>query len=237
LGLAQQSISDKNNIGWYTTTGTIKFAPKWSAHLEYQWRRDNYITNWQQSLLRTGINYQLHENVIVRLGYAWIETFPYGDYPINKFGKQFTEHRTYQVITTSQKIGRFDLSNRYMIEQRWLATYSNARSTDPDKWTYLNRIRYMGRIQTALKGKAITYKTPYAAIYDEIMIGFGQKVGQNIFDQNRLGLLLGYRFNKQFRIEGGYFNQILQLGYRESFTGKNIYQFNTGFIINTFWNL
>ncbi len=237
LGIAQQRISDNNNKGWYTILGTIKFAPKWSVHLEYQWRRDNYITNWQQSLLRTGINYQLHENVIVRLGYAWIETFPYGDYPINKFGKQFTEHRTYQVITTNQKIGRFDLSNRYMIEQRWLATYNNAGSTKPDNWTYLNRIRYMGRIQTALKGKTITDKTPYAAVYDEIMIGFGQNVGQNIFDQNRLGLLLGYRFNKQVRIEGGYFNQILQLGYREKITGQNIIQHNTGFIINAFWNL
>jgi hypothetical protein len=228
---------DNNNIGWYTTTGSIKFAPKWSVHLEYQWRRDNYIIDWQQSLLRTGINYHLNENAIARLGYAWIETFPYGDYPINRFGKQFTEHRTYQVITTTHKIGRFDLSNRYMIEQRWLATYNNAASTEPDKWTYLNRLRYMGRIQTALKGKTITDKTPYAAIYDEVFLGFGKNVGQNVFDQNRLGLLLGYRFNKQFRIEGGYFNQILQLGYREPVTGKNIYQFNTGFIINTFWNL
>jgi hypothetical protein len=69
------------------------------------------------------------------------------------------------------------------------------------------------------------------------MIGFGQNVGQNIFDQNRLGLLLGYRFNKQVRIEGGYFNQILQLGYREKITGQNIIQHNTGFIINAFWNL
>lgn len=233
--MAQSRLRDNNNIGWYTTTGTIQFAPKWSIHLEYQWRRDNYITNWQQSLLRTGINYKLHDNAIARVGYAWIETFPYGDYPINSFGKQFTEHRTYQVITTTQKIGRFDLSNRYMLEQRWLATYNNAASTEPDQWTYLNRLRYMGRVQTALKGKTIEDQTPYAAVYDEIFIGFGKNINQNVFDQNRLGIVLGWRFNKYFRIEGGYFNQMLQLPRRVN--NQNVFQYNQGFIINTFWNL
>lgn len=232
---AQPRINDHNNIGWYTTTGTISFAPKWSVHLEYQWRRDNFITDWQQSLLRTGINYKLHDNAVIRLGYAWIETFNYGDHPINSFGKQFTEHRTYQVLTTTQKIGRFDLSNRYMLEQRWLATYNKATSIEPDKWTYVNRLRYMGRVQTALIGKTIADQTPYAAVYDEIFIGFGKKVNQNVFDQNRLGILLGWRFNKSFRIEGGYFNQILQLPRR--INNQNVFQFNQGFIINTFWNL
>ncbi|MCU0441826.1 MAG: DUF2490 domain-containing protein [Bacteroidia bacterium] len=233
--VAQPRLRDNNNIGWYTTTGTIQFASKWSIHLEYQWRRDDYITNWQQSLLRTGVNYKLHENAIVRVGYGWIETFPYGDYPINSFGKQFTEHRLYQVITTTQKIGRFDLSNRYMLEQRWLATYTKASSTEPDKWTYVNRLRYMGRVQTALKGTTIADQTPYAAIYDEVFIGFGKNLNQNVFDQNRLGVLLGWRFNKYFRIEGGYFNQILQLPRRVN--NQNVFQFNQGLILNTFWNL
>jgi hypothetical protein len=228
-------VSDNNNIGWYTTTGTVKFASKWSLHMEYQWRRDNYITTWQQSLLRTGINYHLNENAIARLGYSWIETFPYGDHSINKFGKQFTEHRTYQTITINQKIGRFDLSNRYMLEQRWLATYNNAFSSEVDKWTYVNRLRYLGRVQTSLKGKTITDNCPYAALYDEIMIGFGQNVGQNIFDQNRLGVLFGWRFNKNVKIEGGYFSQILQLA--RSVNSQNVFQYNTGFIVNTVWNL
>lgn len=228
-------LNERNNIGWYATFGTIKFAPKWSAHFEYQWRRDNFITDWQQSLLRTGINYQINENAVFRVGYAWIETFPYGEFPLNAFGKQFAEHRTYQVMTTNQKTGRFDLSHRYMLEQRWLETFATASSTSADSWTYLNRLRYMGRIQTSLKGKTLEDKEPYAAIYDEIFIGFGKNVGQNVFDQNRIGILLGWRFNKNFRIEGGYFNQIVQLGRR--INNQNVFQYNTGFIINTFWNI
>lgn len=228
-------LSDDNSIGWYTTTGTIKFSSRWSLHFEYQWRRDNYITTWQQSLLRTGVNYHLNENATARIGYGWIETYPYGDYSINKFGKQFTEHRTYQTITTTQKIGRFDLSNRYMLEQRWLATYNNASSASVDKWTYVNRLRYLGRIQTSLKGKTISDNCPYAALYDEIMIGFGNNVGQNVFDQNRLGILIGWQFSKNFKLEGGYFNQIVQLG--RTVNSQNIFQYNSGFIINSVWSI
>ncbi|HLO38435.1 MAG TPA: DUF2490 domain-containing protein, partial [Lacibacter sp.] len=82
-GAAQNTrLRDNNNISWYAGTGTFSFTNKWSAHLEYQWRRDNYITNWQQSLLRTGINYHANSNTTLRVGYAWAETYAYGDYPI-----------------------------------------------------------------------------------------------------------------------------------------------------------
>ncbi|MFN4082142.1 MAG: DUF2490 domain-containing protein [Bacteroidia bacterium] len=233
--LQAQRINDYNNIGWITTTGTFQLSPNWSLHSEYQFRRDNFITNWQQSLLRTGINYKINQNALVRAGYVWIETFNYGDFPINSFGKQFTEHRTYQTIILTQQTGRFELSHRYKLEQRWLAVYNTAALKEPSNWVFLNRLRFMARVQTALKGKLIADKTPYAALYDEIFIGFGKNVNQNIFDQNRLGILLGYKFNKHFRVEGGYFNQILQLPRRVN--NLNVIQYNTGFIVNSFWNI
>jgi hypothetical protein len=74
-------ITDNNSIGWFAFTGTFILGSK-----------------WQQGLFRTGINYQLHPNVQFRLGYARIEFFPYGDYPINSLGKDFTEHRVFQML-------------------------------------------------------------------------------------------------------------------------------------------
>jgi hypothetical protein len=92
----------------------------------------------------------------------------------------------------------------------------------------------MARIQFPLKGKTITDRTPYAVLYDEIFIGFGNNVNANIFDQNRLGLLLGYRYNKNIRFEGGYLNQILQFG--RQINGQNVIQYNHGFIFNALLN-
>ena len=85
-----------------------------------------------------------------------------------------------------------------------------------------------------LKGKTIENKTPYIALYDEIIIGFGKNVNENVFDQNRVGILLGYKFSSIVRLEGGYLNQTLQLG--REVENRNVFQYNNGIIINTIFN-
>ncbi len=228
-------ISDRNTIGWYNVFGTFKLNNKFSVHTEYQWRRSDLITNWQQSLLRIGVNYQLNPKVQLRLGYGWIETYPYGDYPINALGKDFTEHRIFETATINDKTGILELSHRFMLEQRWLGRYSGAHLSKEDDYAFVNRLRYMFRMQLPLKGKTITDKTPYAALYDEVFVGFGKNVNENIFDQNRIGLLLGYRFNPRVRIEAGYLNQTVQLG--REINNRNVFQYNNGIIVNALFNI
>ena len=227
-------IQEGNQIGWYNYFGTFKLNSKFGIHTEYQLRRTNYITDKQQGLLRVGLNYQANPKLQIRMGYAWIETYPYGDFPINGMGKDFTEHRIFEMATLTDKISILDISHRFMLEQRFIGRYTSPTSTTEDEYVFLNRFRYMFRIQMPLKGKSIVDKTPYIALYDEIFIGFGPNVNENIFDQNRIGLLLGYKFNGNFRIEGGYLNQTLQLG--REITGRNVFQNNNGFIVNTILN-
>ncbi|MBX9785438.1 MAG: DUF2490 domain-containing protein [Chitinophagaceae bacterium] len=227
-------ISDHNKIGWYTYTGTFKLNNKFGIHTEYQFRRDNFITDWQQSLLRLGINYQANSKLQLRLGYARIETYPYGDIPINSYGKNFKENRMFEMATVSDKIGIVEMSHRFMLEQRWIGKYSSADKTKEDLTVYTNRFRYMNRMQVPLKGKTIGNKTPYAAIYDEILIGFGKNAGENVFDQNRFGLLLGYKLNQHFKIEGGFFSQIVELGRKVN--NRDVFQYNNGIILNTVFN-
>ena len=227
-------IANRNNIGWYNYFATIKLNKKVSIHTEYQWRRVNTITNWQQGLLRLGINYQVNTKLQLRLGYGNIETFAYGEIPINGLGRSFTEHRIFQVATLTDKLNRVDLSHRFMLEQRFVGRYSSAAQTKEDEFPLLNRLRYMYRMLVPLKGTSIGNKTPYIAAYNEVFIGFGKNVNQNIFDQNRLGVLVGYKVNSKVRIEGGYLNQIVQLG--RQVTNRNVFQYNNGLIINANFN-
>jgi hypothetical protein len=90
-------------------------------------------------------------------------------------------------------------------------------------------------MQIPLKGKEVKDKTPYLAIYDEIFIGFGKNINENIFDQNRVGVLLGYRFSPLVRIEAGYLNQTLQLG--REVNNRNVFQQNNGIIVNANFNI
>jgi len=48
-------INTNNSIGWYNFFGTFKISEKFGIHTEYQWRRNEMITEWQQSLLRVGV--------------------------------------------------------------------------------------------------------------------------------------------------------------------------------------
>lgn len=127
------------------------------------------------------------------------------------------------------------MSHRFMLEQRWIGRYTNSALAKPDDFIFLNRLRYMYRMQIAIGKKTITDKTAYAAMYDEIFVGFGKNVNENVFDQNRLAILLGYRFNKKWRIEAGFFNQVLQLG--REVNNSNVFQYNNGIILNTFFNI
>lgn len=228
-------INTHENIGWYNYFGTFKLSNHFGIHTEYQWRRDNFISHWQQSLLRVGVNYQMNPRVLFRVGYAWIETFPYGEIAINGLGRAFTEHRIFQMLQVSHKESIVDFSHRFMLEQRFVGRYSSANVAKEDEYPLLNRMRYMVRLQVPLKGKEMKDKTPYAAIYDEIFIGFGKNVNANVFDQNRIGVLLGYRFSNNVRMEAGYLNQIIQFG--RQINGQNVFQNNNGLIVNANFNI
>ena len=227
-------IIDYNSIGWYNSFITKKVTNKWSAHIEYQWRRDEFILHGQQSLLRVGANYKVNQKLSARVGYGWIETYPYGSINLQAAGKTFTEHRAFQSLFLNDQIGIFEIQHRFMLEQRWIGRYTKLDMNIEDDYVYLNRMRYMLRLQLPLGKKQIEDKTLYFAMYDEIFIQFGENVQENIFDQNRLSGLLGYKLNKYFKIELGYLNQSVLFG--REIEGNNIFQKNNGFIVNTYLN-
>lgn len=224
-------IKDKNSIGWYALNASLKLDNKWSLIGEFQWRRVHLISDPQQNVFKLAINRVVYPGVNIRAGLGLAESFNYGDIPLNTFGKQFTEHRAYEMVGLNNKFGVLESTHRFMLEQRWVGRYSVASLEKEDESVYTNRFRYMYRAQIPLKGREITDKTAYAAIYDEVFVGFGKNVNENVFDQNRFGILIGYRFSPRVKAEGGYLNQIAQLG--REVGGRNVFQHNSGIILST----
>jgi hypothetical protein len=225
-------VSDFNYLNWLQTFNTLSLHKKWSLHLEYQWRRDDGLKHWQQSLLRVGVNYKLHENVAAHVGYGWIETFPYGDYPIASAGT-FPEHRIYEQLTLRQPVSKWTFTHRFRIEQRWLGKMKAGTDREIEDWTFLHRFRYQFRSQYPFRTKGD--RQLYGVAANEIFIGAGKNLGVNIFDQNRVFLLLGFRLNTKFSVEAGYMNQSLQQGRR--LNDRTIMQRNNGWVLGTFLNL
>lgn len=225
-GFAQNDrLNDHNNTNWLQVFNTIKLDKNWSLHAEYQWRRENGLKDWQQSLLRIGINRKLNDNVTAHIGYGWIETFSYGDFPIAAAGT-FPEHRIYEQVSFKQPIKKWTFTHRFRVEQRWLGRVRPGTDREIETWLFLHRFRYQFRTQFAITPKL------YAVAADEIFIGAGKNVGVNIFDQNRIFLSAGYKLNKTVSIEAGYFNQTLQQGRR--INNNTIMQNNNGVNVSAF---
>lgn len=241
LGFAQSPlrITDNNHIGWYVTQATVKMSQKWDLYTEYQWRRDRWISSWQQSQVRAGVQYNLHKQVSVLAGYSFINTYVYGDYPIASKGYPFPEHRVYEQLVLKNPIGRFDISHRIRLEQRWVGQMTALPERSVAEWRYTNRVRYMFRLNIPLKGNTLDNNEFYVGTYDEIFISFGEKVKNNIWDQNRFALLLGYKFNPMVRIEGGFFDQRLAQGtpVKVNNVDEMIIQNNTGLIASAIFNI
>lgn len=227
-------IKTGGSIGWYNAFTTVQLSKKIGFHAEYQWRRFHTITHPQQCLLRAGINFHPGQSFLIRVGYAWIETFPYGELPINVYGKTFSEHRVFQMLQLTTKMEKTVLQHRLMLEQRFVGQYLSASSAKEDLRVTKHRIRYMGRVQMPLFPKHTTSKLPYLALYDEVFLGIGSKSSEYVFDQNRLGILLGKTINRMLRIELGYLNQVIRYG--RTIRGETAFQINHGIILNTLFS-
>jgi hypothetical protein len=229
----EQRLADNNTIGWFVYTGTFKIKPRLSVHTEYQWRRADGVKNWQQGLLRTSINYAVKKEVSINAGYAFVETFPYGTYtPVHTY----PEHRIFEQAVINNPIGRLSLSHRFTLEQRFVGAVTVQNGKRNTDWNYLNRIRYRIRAEFPLSKNTKSEKNIWSiAFMDELFIGWGKQIGANIFDQNRLSLLLNYKVNKTIKLEAGYLNQIVQQGKR--INDKTVFQYNNGFILATHLSL
>lgn len=232
-GTAQPRLATNNTIAWLASFNTIFLTKHVSLWAEYQWRREGLdFKNWQQSLARVGLQYHFKNSLILTAGYGYIESFPFGDYPAGPY--KIPEHRFFEQAMWSNNLGRMQIVHRYRLEQR-LVGKVNQKAADyaVDGYNYTNRMRYMLRMVYPINHKTSVDNTWYAVAFDELFIGFGSNVNQNIFDQNRIAGGIGYQFNKMLKIEACAYNQTVQQG--SLVGGKQVYQYNTGLLVNAFF--
>src|SRR5690606_14711876 len=96
----------ENELGaWYMYFGTNKVSEKFSIHTEAQFRYYETTSNFNQLLIRTGLNYHIDPNAIATLGYGYIDTDnSFGEVPgeINSI-----EHRIFEQFILKNKVWEF----------------------------------------------------------------------------------------------------------------------------------
>jgi hypothetical protein len=202
-----QSLQQKsyNQNAWFMYFGNHKINNKWGLHLEAQLRRHNWLAQKQQVLFRTGINYYANTNSMATIGYAFVQTAPYGGQPAKA---AFPENRLWQQYQIKTALNHTEWVSRFRLEQRFvnIPTLQNLEFK-PGKPIFTNRFRLLNRFSKALNTKKIEDKSVYISAFNEIMVNFGNNVAANIFDQSRIYIALGYQLPKWGRVELGFLEQ------------------------------
>ena len=118
---AQQKNVDNQALSWLCYFGTYRLTDKLSLWTELQLRRTDFANEWQQVLLRVGINYHYRDNIVFTAGYAYLWTYPYGEQPIALDQPRY-EHRPWQQVTLLHSSGEVTFQHRYRLEQRFSRT-------------------------------------------------------------------------------------------------------------------
>lgn len=183
MGNAQETGEDTWGA-WYMYFGTNKISEKLSLHTEAQFRYYETARNFNQMLLRTGLNYPINPNAIATLGYGYITTDGTFEEVANE--KKSRENRIYEQLILKNKVGEFLFEHRYRLEQRFIA-YVDQTDTQ-------HRARY--RLQVTLPLTDIFFIN----FYDEIFINLQNEA----FGQNRLYAAIGVNVTENLSLQAGY---------------------------------
>ena len=194
-----QEIGDDKLGSWHMYFGTNKIAEKWSVHTEAQLRYYEQAKNFNQLLLRTGLNYHINSTAIATLGYGFIDTDPtfeefdvvFGDILVEN--NKIIEHRLFEQFILKNKVWELLFEHRYRLEHRFLRFNdffdSNEVITDTQ-----HRFRY--RLQVTLPLTDIFFLN----FYDEIFLNLQDAV----YGQNRLYAAVGVNLTENLSVQAGY---------------------------------
>lgn len=217
LANSQETGEDETGI-WYMYFGMNKISERFSLHTEAQFRYYETSDNFNQLLLRTGLNYHINPNAMITGGYAFINTDP--NFEDNRLifddiiddDIRIKEHRIFEQFILKNKVWELLFEHRYRLEQRFITV------AEKDDFDYENKTEHRARyrIQMTLP----LTNTFFLNFYDELFIN----LQDNLFGQNRLYGAIGAHITD---------NSSLQLGWlRNQFSSAVFNRFQIGFFFN-----
>lgn len=199
-----QDNGDDKLGSWHMYFGTNKVSDKLSIHTEAQLRYYENGKNFNQLLLRTGLNYHINPNAIATLGYGHITT----DGTFEEFDNEVNaiEHRIFEQFILKNAVGKFKFEHRYRLEQRFIK-FADSKDTQ-------HRARY--RLQVTIPLSDVFFLN----FYDEIFLN----LQNDVYGQNRLYGAIGANVFK---------NTSVQIGYlKNHFPTRNYDRLQIGVIFN-----
>jgi len=199
--VSAQETGEDNLGAWNMIFTTSRVSDKLSIHAEVQHRNYEVGRNFNQLLLRAGLNYHISDRAMATIGYGFINT----DSSFEDLEDQdnLNEHRVFEQFVLRNSIGKFKFSHRYRLEQRFIKNLTSGDDTQ-------HRARYFLRVTYPINNNW------FVTAYDEVFINLQEP----LFGQNRLYGAIGYHITK---------NISTQLGFlKNHFTNRNFDRLQIG---------
>lgn len=188
-----------HSSSWNTFTVKASLNEKLFLKNEFNFRRTNFLKDWEQIVLRPSAQYKLNGSITAALGYSYIQNYSYSSFstPID-----VKENNLWQQLFIKQPFKGFDISHRIRFEERFQEQVSQVDSifTTTDT-TYAGRLRYRFIVTVPIFKKHIS-----AILYDEVFLDFKKGLQPKKLDQNWMFIGLRFRESEHITITSGYHN-------------------------------
>ena len=200
---------------WLMWVHNQSLSAKNSINLDFQVRSTEQFDDVKNFLIRTSFNHSITKNLSATLGYSYFNT----QVKVTESQKSsLSENMIWEQFATQHKINNLNVIGRIRLEQRFIEQQQLS--------IFTQRIRFFVRTVipiTKSESKGFT-KGNYIALQEEVFFNVQNKnqLNTHFYDQNRISINIGYKFNPKVNLEAGYLYQSIQK--KLGTTHNNIFQ-------------
>ncbi len=188
--LLAQRETVRGNQQWVQYYNSIKLSPKLGLYSDAGLRWKDGFSQTSQTLLRTGLGYNVKKNVRLLTGFAFLTFLREGEF------ERF-EYRPYQEVAISQMFGKVRAQHRVRAEER---IFRSVGDDERIRNSFNYRFRYRFYAFIPIGSTAEDKYQWFLNVGDELLINAGKDVARNIFDSNRLLIGPAVQFNSKLNV-------------------------------------
>ena len=220
ITLNAQHKTVHDNLLWAGYYNTIQLNNHLSIVSDAQVRSRDWVNQWSQMLVRSGLSYSFNNKLVIAGGMAFFKNAQY----INKLLFLKNEWRPWQEFSYQIKFSKTDLIQRLRTEQRFLQQVLDNKLTG--RYQYVFRVRYR-----------IDWQLP---LNEDLKFGLGNEVLVNpmyiqnnrFFDQNRTFAGINFTVSSSTSLQFQYLKIFQWRSNLSEFEDQNIIRLNVNQKIN-----
>jgi len=131
-----QNIHGENDL-WFFQFTKFEITDNLRMKNEVHFRYDDWWRQKEQLIIRPSVEYDFLDKISGGVGYSYVKTYPYGDYPLEE---ALPEHNIWEELILKFNSNQFKFYSRNRIEHRFRGQVLKPGS-DSRTFIFVNRVR------------------------------------------------------------------------------------------------